>query len=133
MIFISDFIKSRYWRAVIIGATTTPDNSWRVFLLVFVNLFLIPVFIFNAVLEPDPNHWRAYAAWGITMLLFLFLPLNIISIHSYYNRKNINLDDIDPKFRKNPDLGKEFSIGMAAVIMGPPIIRYFFGLFGIEI
>ena len=128
-----DFVKARYWRAVIIGATTTEDNSWRVFVIVAVNVLAIILFVSIATMEPDRTHWRVYASWGIVVLSILVLPLNVISTQSYIRRHQIDLNQIEPKFRKVPDLGKEIRIGLLAVLVGPPIIRYILDLIGIDL
>lgn len=130
---VNDFLKARYWRAVIIGATTTPDNSWRIFLIIAVNVLAVILFSGIAISETDSSHWRFYAAWGIALLSIIVLPLNIISALSYWKRHSIDLQDIDPKFRKIPDFGKEFRIAVIVVLVGPPIVRYVFGLFGVDI
>lgn len=132
MNFLSDFIKSRYWRAVIVGVTTPSDDSWRIIISAAVHFLAIALMLSIALLEPNPHHWRVYLAWVLVVFMVLLLPLTVTIIISHFNRSKIDLENIDPKFRKVPDLRKDAGIAAAGALILTPIAKYILQLFGVE-
>jgi len=126
---ISDLLKARYWRAVIIGVTTPPSDSWKIYLMTLANPAAIAISLSIIVFEPDPHHWRVYLSWGLLAIFVLMIPLTVIMVHSHYNREKIDLAGIESKYNQIPNLDREFKLILAAVLVGPPIvlniIKYF--------